>query len=137
MTLENKKRKAAGLIQESLMNITRAIGDIDELDGLLQHSQYRYLKPALDHLKQAQGEIIPMMDRINELDQLETLGYAVWYYDGLNSYPAGGRFHLKPYYHSASEAMMVAAQLKIHNPGIDVMVYPVNRNLDVSGKAIR
>lgn len=62
--------------------------------------------------------------------------YAIYYYKGVDYFPAAGVYVPKDVYNSREEAISVARELSGKHHGVVFGVYPVNHNFEISGKAV-
>lgn len=67
----------------------------------------------------------------------QSANYAIYYYNGIDHYPAAGKFPgVKTVYADPKIAIAIARQLSLGNSKMKFGVYPVDHNNEISGKAI-
>lgn len=73
----------------------------------------------------------------NESASQKPSNYAIWYFNGVDYYPAAGRFGgIETVYHEAEQAKFHAEAIQSTNPDFTFFVYPVDHNYEIDGPAI-
>lgn len=101
-------------------------------------SQYGYVPILIDLQRKEIHYLKAIYSKLCTYAEAEPHRYAIWYFNGIDYYPASGKFNVEDVYANPENAVHKARELaqEYYGENLSFGVYPVNHNDDISGKAI-
>lgn len=145
---ESRQQMAAYIIKDAVDDFQDVIDGVKELNKMFNDPQLQTMIADLQRMSYYVERKKSELDKIHELPiesvtrqagvlRSQPSGYAIYYYQGIDYYPAAGTFPNVPSVYSVVQnANLKAKQLSREHPGVEFGVYPVDHNYEIIGKAI-
>ena len=119
------------IIDDAVDDFQDTIDGVKELARVFQDENLEHIVRQLNEYKTYVGNLKKKMPE-------EPAGYAIYYYTGVDYYPASSTFEeAQDAYTSKENAERIAHTLSIRNRGVEFGVYPVNENYEIIGKPVQ
>ena len=117
--------------------INDAVDDFqDTIDGVKELARI-FKDEKLEHIVRQLGEYKTYVGNLKRKLLEKLAGYAIYYYQGTDYYPASSVFGTQDIYVSKASAENLAHILSERHRDIEFAVYPINENYEIIGKPVQ
>ncbi len=132
------KRIPSYTVRDRLTGIQHILNDIqNSIAGV--NALYRTTgDPQLAQVKSELQNIMSRLEQVkSRMSAKRAEGYAIYYFAGIDYYPASSRYGTNDIYTVPEQAIQVAGKLSQEYPGVEFGVYPIDYNYEIIGQPVK